>query len=136
MAQFSIPSAELKTASESKKLFEFLTDFKNFGSILPDDKVEGFTYDNNSCSFSIKGITPMKIVLSNKIPYKEIFFTSDGLGKFNFNLKVNFDSNTENNTVSKVVLGGDLNPFILKMAESALRSLVDSMNTKLSQLVL
>ncbi len=136
MALFSIPSNELQTVTESKKLFEFLTDFKNFGSILPEDKVEGFTFDNNSCSFSIKGITPMKIVLSNKIPYKEIYFTSDGLGKFNFNLRVNFEENLNNTATSKVVLGGELNPFILKMAESALKSLVDSMNTKLSQLQL
>jgi hypothetical protein len=136
MAAFSIPSSELKASSSCKSLFVFLTDFKNFKSILPEDKAENFTCDENSCSFVIKGITPMKVVLVDKQPYAKILFHSDGLGKFNFNLEVNFIGEENEIGNCKIELSGDLNPFIKTMAEKPLTALVNSMNQKLSELKL
>jgi hypothetical protein len=136
MAYFLIPSAELKANSTNKLLFEFLTDFRNFKSILPEDKAENFSCDERSCSFDIKGITPMKVVLAAKQPYSKILFNSEGLGKFNFNLEVNF-TGTENEVgMCKIDLSGDLNPFIKTMAEKPLTALVNSMNEKLAALTL
>lgn len=136
MAFFSIPSSELKASSTNKQLFEFLTDFKNFESILPEDKVDGFTCDENSCSFNIKGITPLKVVLESKIPYSKIVFNSTGLAKYNFNLEVNLKGEATEIGECKVQLSGDLNPFIKAMAEKPLTQLVNSMNQKLAGLKL
>lgn len=136
MAFFSIPSSELKATSTNKLLFEFLTDFKNFKSILPEDKAENFSCDEHSCSFDIKGITPMKVVLAGKHPYSKILFNSEGLGKFNFNLEVNFSGSENEVGQCKIELSGDLNPFIKTMAEKPLTALVNSMNQKLAALKL
>lgn len=136
MAYFSIPSSELRVVSPNKSLFEFLTDFKNFKSILPEDKAENFTCDERSCSFDIKGITPMKVVLAAKHPYSKIMFNSEGLGKFNFNLEVNFSGSENELGTCRIELSGDLNPFIKTMAEKPLTALVNSMNEKLAALKL
>lgn len=136
MAFFSIPSAELKANSSNKLLFNFLTDFKNFASILPEDKAENFSCDENSCSFDIKGITHMKVVLAAKQPCSKILFNSEGLGKFNFNLEVNFKGSEEEVGECRIDLSGDLNPFIKTMAEKPLTALVNSMNEKLANLKL
>ncbi|MGZ4044088.1 MAG: hypothetical protein ACXVO9_12860, partial [Bacteroidia bacterium] len=90
MAAFTITSETNNTVSPIIKIFEFIGDFKNFDSILPHDKIENFTFKDNECSFNIKGITPMTIKMAEKHPHEFILFTSDGLAKFNFNLKVNF----------------------------------------------
>ncbi|MBL7900934.1 MAG: hypothetical protein JNK73_02985 [Bacteroidia bacterium] len=134
MAAFTLSAEPRPTVSSIKQLFEFLSDFGNFKSILPDDKVENFTYDKDSCSFNIKGITPMSIRLAEKKPYETLFFSSEGLSKFNFKLRVNFKGEAEQTGTSAVEMQGDLNPFILKMAEKSLLALVNSMNQKLSQL--
>jgi hypothetical protein len=77
----------------------------------------------------------MKIVLTDKKPYLEINYETRGLGKYSFKLIVKF--NTQNNQTNSVIeLGGDLNPFIFKMAEKPLMELVVSMNKKLSELKL
>lgn len=136
MAFFSFPSSELKTKSTNKKLFEFLTDFKNFKLILPEDKAENFNCDEHSCSFVIKGITPMKVVLAGKHPFSKILFNSEGLGKFNFNLEVNFTGAGDEIGTCKIELSGDINPFIKAMAEKPLTALVNSMNQKLAALVI
>jgi hypothetical protein len=136
VAAFTIESETNTTQSSIRSLFEFLTDFKNFSSILPEDKVENFKYSENECSFNIKGITPMTIKLAEKDPCHFILFTSDGLAKFNFKLKVMFAGEPEKPGSCNVHLIGDLNPFIKAMAEKPLTNLVNTMSLKLSHLKL
>ncbi len=134
MAKFTIVSDTNKTKSSLKSLFDFLSDFKNFASILPEDKVDNFKYSENECSFNIKGITPMTIKVTEKVPYEFILFSSDGLAKFNFSLKVQFTGDAESSGECKIDLLGDLNPFIKTMAEKPLTNLVNTMSLKLSEL--
>ncbi len=136
MAHFSIASAQQKAKESNTALFNFLTDFSNFKSILPEDKTDGFSYDDTSCSFNIKGITPMKVVLDEKLPFEKIRFNSQGLGKFNFNLEVFFKGAADEVGECKIELSGDMNPFIVSMAEKSLTALVNSMNQKLTDLKL
>ena len=136
MSQFNLVSKTYSTQSSLKKLFEFLIDFKNFNSILPQDKVENFKFTENQCSFSIKGITPMTVKLVEKIPNEFIFFSSEGLAKFNFSLKVYFIENSNKIGQCRVEMLGDLNPIILKMAEISLQNLINTMSQKLAELKL
>lgn len=136
MASFSILSETNSTQSNIKALFDFLSDFKNFASILPEDKVENFKYSEHECSFNIKGITPMTIKVTEKKPYEFILFSSEGLAKFNFQLKAQFAGKADEKGQCSVQLLGDLNPFIKAMAEKPLTHLVNVMSMKLSQLQL
>jgi hypothetical protein len=136
MAHFSIPSSNTKAVSTNKALYEFLGDFANFKSILPEDRTENFSHDEHSCSFNIKGIAPLKIVFAEKIPYTKIKYNSEGLKRFDFFLEVNFTGKEDEVGECSVELSGDMNPFIFKMAESPLKALVNSMSQKLSELKL
>jgi hypothetical protein len=134
VAQFTILSETHTTTSPIDSLYSFLTDFKNFGSILPEDKVEQFTWTETSCSFNIKGITPMTIRLAEKEPGRFILFTSEGLAKFNFSLRVRFEGESALPGECRIELDGDLNPFIKAMAEKPLTGLVNTMSLKLASL--
>ena len=136
MATFTIQSETHPTDSSLKILFEFLGNFKNFHSILPHDKVENFKFSDSECSFHIKGITPMTVKLADKKEFEYILFSSDGLGKFNFKLKVFFIGEASIKGKCRVELFGDLNPVIIKWVENALTQLVNTMSLKLSQLQL
>ena len=114
----------------------FLNDFKNFDQILPHDKVENFQFTEQDCSFSIKGITPIRINRHEASPYNSIVFKSNGLAKFNFTLIASFIGSAELPGQCQIELKGDLNPFILSMAEKSLKTLVNTMSQKLSQLKL
>lgn len=136
MAAFTIYSEVNSTKSTLSDLFNFLSDFKNFEKILPTDKVENFIYNENECSFNIRGITPMKVRIIEKVPSSHILFSSEGLAKFNFSLKANFIGEGNLTGSCSVDLTGDLNPIIRSMAEKALQSLVNTMSLKLSKLEL
>ena len=136
MAEFTLTSDQHTTQSTLQSLYIFLTDFKNFESILPLDKIENFKVLEDGCSFSIKGITPMTIKIKDKKEYEFILFSSEGLAKFNFNLKAIFKGQALQNGDCLIELSGDLNPFIKSMAEKPLLALVNTMSLKLSQLTL
>jgi hypothetical protein len=136
VAAFNLPSASHSTQSTIKSLFEFISDFKNFEAILPEDKVQNFSHTEDSCSFEIKGITSISIRFTEKRPYEFLHYSSEGLAKFNFHLKVYFQGDPEQNGLCRVDLSGDMNPFILKMAEKPLTAFVNSVSLKLSQLQL
>lgn len=134
MAEFTLTSTTNKTQATLKKLFEFLIDFKNFNSILPNDKVENFVYTDTQCSFSIKGITPMTVKLVEKTPCQFIHFSSEGLAKFNFSLKVYFIGDEDRCGECKIDMIGNLNPIIRSMAEKSLQNLINTMSLKLAEL--
>lgn len=136
MAEFTIISDTKATKSSVKDLFDFLSDFKNFASILPEDKVENFQYTGDSCSFTIRGITALTINLISKTPYNSIKFQSAGLAKFNFILEAKFIGEAEKTGECQIELFADMNPFIKVMAEKPLKGLVDTMVTRLSELQL
>ena len=136
MASFTIDSEKNDTVSKLSSLFDFLVDFKNFESILPQDKVDGFEFSHEHCSFNIKGITQMTIKISEKKPHEYILFNSDGLGKYNFKLKVFLIGESEQPGKCRVELAGDLNPVILSFANKPLMQLVNTMSSRLSGLEL
>ena len=136
MSAFSIHSEINSTQSNLISLFLFISDFKNFNSILPEDRIEDFKCSEDQCSFNIKGITSMKIKIIEKHTPDYILFASEGLANFNFNLKVFFIGEANQNGECKIELYGDLNPFIKSMAEKSLIQLVNTMSLRLSQLKL
>ncbi len=134
MAAFTLHSNAHTTKSTLKELFLFLSDFKNFDSILPEDKVENFTYSANRCNFTIKGFTNIGIVLKEQQAFSKLVFNSEGLMKFNFELNVFFTGTATETGQCQVDLLADMNPFIKVMAEKPLLQLINTMSFKLSQL--
>ena len=134
MAEFTITSDVQPTKATLKQLYNFLTDFKNFKSILPEDKVENFEYNSEGCSFTIRGITALKIKLISKVEYTSVKFQSEGLAKFNFILEAKFIGEAEKPGECNVELFADMNPFIKTMAEKPLEGLVNTMAQRLSKL--
>jgi carbon monoxide dehydrogenase subunit G len=134
VAEFTITSETHPTTSTLKAVFEFLTDFKNFKDIMPEDKVENFEFDQNGCSFNIRGVTPLKVKLKDKTPYTKVIFESEGLAKFNFLLEATLTGSAEAPGTCNIQLHGDINPFIKVMAEKPLTQLVNTMALRLSQL--
>lgn len=101
---------------------------------MPEDKVENFEFDQNGCSFNIRGVTPLKVKLKEKVPYTKVIFESEGLAKFNFILEATLVGAAETTGSCQVQLHGDINPFIKMMAEKPLTQLVNTMALKLAQL--
>jgi hypothetical protein len=121
------------TRSSSIALFELLSDFKNFPKVLPSDKISDFKLFDEGCSFNIQGIASLKVVFEKKIPHSEIVYHITGPAKTDVHLQVLFATHDGKNT-SEIHLAAHLNPFLKAMAEKPLKTLVNTISEKLSDL--
>jgi carbon monoxide dehydrogenase subunit G len=134
VAAINIKSESYQTKSPVKSLFELLSDFRNFKNLLPEDKIENFQVQGDTCSFNVRGITPLKARILESTPYSSIKYHLEGFSKYTFVLNAVFTGSPENPGECRVEMQGDLNPFIKMMAEKPLEQLANTMAKRLSEM--
>ena len=67
-------------------IYNFLTDFTNFDSLIPADKVENWESTRDSCSFTIKEAGHITINMIEKTPFNYIKISPAGKIPFIFNI--------------------------------------------------
>lgn len=109
-------------------IYNFLTDFNNLKSVIPQDKVKDFEATEDTCKFSIDGVGQAGLKIIEKEPHKLIKITSDGKSPFSFffwiQLKTIEDS--ENTTAIRLTIDANLNPMMKMMIGKHLQKGIDS----------
>ena len=98
-----------------QSVYNFLTDFNNFQSLMPD-QITNWKSDKDSCSFTIQGMADISLIFSEKIPNKFITLIPQGKVPFSFSLILKLTENN-NNTVVNVDVDAKLNPMMAMMAK-------------------
>ena len=77
-----------KINQSDEKIYNFISDFNNFKSIIPNDKVTDWESTPDSCTFKVEGIGKAKMKINESEPFKlvKIQGTGNGITKVEFNL--------------------------------------------------
>jgi carbon monoxide dehydrogenase subunit G len=117
--------SDIKSISHpASKVYEMLSDFDNFGSLLPGDKITNWESNGDSCRFEVDGIGKAGLKIIDKEANKTIKYTADGKVPFNFFLWVQLKEVKEKDTRLKLTLDADLNPMIKMMAKGPLKKFI------------
>jgi hypothetical protein len=133
LAEFTVISEVHNTKATVNELYDFLIDFKNFQSILPEDKVENFQFTPDSCSFNVKGVTFLSIKRISSTPYSSVKYQSEG-DKFSFTLEAKLEGEEGMPGRCHIELWADTAPFIKILAQKPLGKLINTMAKKLAEL--
>lgn len=114
-------------------VYNFLTDFNNFESLMPDQITE-WQSDKDSCSFTIQGMASVELKFSEKVPHTLIKLIPEGKVPFSFGLIIRL-SEQENNTIAKVEVDAQLNPMMAMMAKRPLENLVNVMAGNINEAI-
>lgn len=136
MSSLNLDSSPRKTKSDISSLYGFLTDFRNFEKVLPADRIADFRAGENDCSFVVQGIAALKVSLESKLPDREIRYQIAGPANSVIKLAVLFTGEAGKPGNCDVQMAAHLNPFIKAMAEKPLRSLVNTIAQKISEIEL
>ncbi|MDK2842990.1 MAG: hypothetical protein PWQ17_2496 [Anaerophaga sp.] len=116
--------SDIKTVPHSaSKVYEVLSNFDNFESLLPSDKIQNWESFGDRCRFEVTGIGQIGLKIVDKEPEKTIKYTADGTVPFNFFLWVQL-KHAEASSKVKVTLDADLNPMIKMVAKGPLEKFV------------
>jgi len=122
---FTIESRIGKIENKDEVIFEFLSDFKNFDHLIPQDKVENWEASEDTCKFNISGIGEVGLKIIEKEPFTVIKYAGDNLAKVEFNLWIQLKQIEEMDTRVKITFKADLNPMLTMVAKKPLQEFVN-----------
>ena len=122
-----IESREGTLNVSDEKIFNFLSDFRNFSEFIPADKVKNFSATSDSCLFELDGIGKFGFQILEKDPVTYIKFSSHGNSPLSIYLSVNIMKQDVNSCNVKISIETDVNPIVFAMIKSTLQNLADTM---------
>ncbi len=112
-------------------LYNFLTDFKNFESIMPEN-TDKFELREDGFIFALKGMPTIKLKLVEKTPHSKIVLGSAS-EQFPFTLTANIIDNGVKSDVN-FSFEGKFNPMISMMVKKPLQKFIDTLSTNLGKM--
>lgn len=118
-----------KVNKSEELIYNFLTDFNNLKSVVPQDKVKDFEATEDTCKFNIDGVGQAGLKIIEKEPHKLIKISSDGKSPFSFFFWIQLKpiEDSENTTAIRLTIDANLNPMMKMMVGKHLQKGIDSM---------
>lgn len=123
-----------KIQANQEKAYNILSDFSNLGNYVPDDQVQDFTSDADSCSFTVEKIGQFGMRIIEREPSKLIKIANDENVPFKFNMWIQLKDVEEFDTRVKITLRADLNPMLKMVAKKPLTQFVNTLVDRLEQI--
>lgn len=114
----------------AEKVFDFLSNFNNFSSLMPE-QVINWQSAGDSCSFEIKGLATLGLRIIEKVPFSKISMQGEGKIPFGFTWNTLLVTKAPQQCEVQIAIEADMNPFIAMMAEKPLQNFVNVILPKL-----
>jgi carbon monoxide dehydrogenase subunit G len=116
-----------KVATSEEKAYTFLSNFNNFKQFIPADKLENYQSGEDHCRFTVQGVGEVGLRIIEKVPYKTIKVSGDGMANQQFYLWIQLKQLQETDTRVKLTLKADLNPMLKMMASKPIQLFLDKL---------
>ena len=128
----AIESKQGLAKGNGETVFNYISDFRNFSGLLPQDRLSNMQIDREKIIFDIQGLGTVGLEIKEKQPFSVLTVgaTADSSADFTFIIYIN-ETGEESSEV-KLKLKANLNMFVEMMARSPLQQFVDLMVDKLS----
>lgn len=129
--------SEIKAIPQNDdRIFAMLSDLSNLERVkdrIPQDKIQGFEFDSDSCSFSVNPVGKITFQIVEREPNKTIKFatTNSPIPLF---LWIQLKQVADMDTRMKLTARADLNPFIKQMVAKPMQEAIDKIAAVLEKL--
>ncbi|MDR1919441.1 MAG: SRPBCC family protein [Tannerellaceae bacterium] len=129
--------SDIKTVPyNDERIFGVLSDLTNLERMkdrIPQDKMKDFSFDRDSCQFSVDPVGKITFQIVEREPNKTIkFATTDS--PVPLNMWIQLKQLAENDTRMKLTVRADLNPFIKPMVSKPLQDALEKISNILASL--
>lgn len=129
--------SEIKAIPQNDdRIFAMLSDLSNLERVkdrIPQDKIQGFEFDSDSCSFSVNPVGKITFQIVEREPNKTIKFATTNSPVPLF-LRIQLKQVAEMDTRMKLTARADLNPFIKQMVAKPMQEAIDKIAAVLEKL--
>jgi carbon monoxide dehydrogenase subunit G len=125
-----VESSKHTIHAKEEVIFYFVSDFRNFGSLLPE-QIKNYEADQDSCSFEISGLGPISLKISEKLPFSMVSSVSAGKSPIPFTLSVLLSPHDDQSCVATVVVDAEISMMMAMIAKGPLNNFVNIVAEKL-----
>ena len=130
-------TSEIKTIPHNdNKIYAMLSDMSNLKRIqdrIPQDKIKDFTFDTDTCSFTVDPVGAVVFQIVDREPNKTIKFSTTH-SPVPLLMWIQLKPVTENDTKMKMTVRADLNPFLKPLVSKPLKDAIDKISEIIAKL--
>jgi carbon monoxide dehydrogenase subunit G len=114
-----------------EKVFNYITDFRNFAHLLPEERLTDVKISKEEIEFNLAGLGKVGLRIHALTPYTKVIIKSTEESATGFTFVIYLDQAGEQQTGVKMQLEANLNMFLEMMARGPLQQFLDLMVDKL-----
>ena len=128
----NLESSKVTVNKSAQNIFDFLSDVKNFESLMPENISKFEVLDNDKFLFALKGMPEIILKQKEAVTPSKIVLGAAG-GKIDFSLTANISEIETNKSDIQLSFNGDFNPMMKMMIKGPIEKFMETLVTNLSQ---
>lgn len=130
----NLESPNVTLAKSAEETFNFLSDVKNFETLMPENISKFEVLDNDKFLFALKGMPEIILKKKEATPNSKIILGAAG-GKLDFSLTANITEIVANKTEVKLTFEGEFNAMMGMMIKGPISKFIETLATNMKTAV-
>lgn len=130
----NLESPKVTVDKSQQEVFDFLSDIKNFESLMPENISKFKVLDDDKFLFALKGMPEIILKKKEIISPNTIVLGAAG-GKIDFSLTGNITKLEDNKSEIQLSFSGDFNPMMAMMIKGPIGKFIETLATKMPEAV-
>ena len=130
----NLESPKVTVEKSQQDVFDFLSDVKNFESIMPENISKFEVLDDDKFLFALKGMPEIILKKKELIAPNKIVLGAAG-GKLDFSLTGNIVALGNNKSEIQLSFNGDFNPMMAMMIKGPIGKFIETLATNMPKAV-
>ncbi|PWH81753.1 orotate phosphoribosyltransferase [Algibacter marinivivus] len=126
----NLESPKISVSKSPEEVFNFLSDIKNFESLMPENISKFEVLDEDKFLFALKGMPEIILKKKEVIHPNKIVLGAAG-GKIDFSLIANISEVNPTSSEVKLDFTGDFNPMMAMMIKSPISKFIETLATSI-----
>jgi len=130
----NLESPKINVEKSPEDVFNFLSDIKNFESLMPENISKFEVLDDDKFLFALKGMPEIILKKKETIPPNKIVLGAAG-GKIDFSLIGNIIQVDGKNSEVQLEFTGDFNPMMAMMIKKPITKFIETLVTSIPKAI-
>lgn len=126
----NLESPKISVGKSSQNVFDFLSDIKNFESLMPENISKFEVLGDDTFLFALKGMPEIILKKKEAIPPNKIVLGAAG-GKLDFSLTGNIIETSASTSEVQLTFNGDFNPMMAMMIKGPISKFIETLATSI-----
>ena len=130
----NLESPKVSIKKSAQEVFDFLSDVKNFESLMPENISKFEMLEDDKFLFALKGMPEIIVKKKAAMAPNKIGLGADG-GKLNFSLTGNILEIDADKSEVQLSFEGDFNPMMAMMIKGPIGKFIETLATKIPEAI-